>query len=127
MTVLLDSWAWLEYFFGSSKGEKIKEIIEKRTEQIVLTKINVFEVYTKIMREAGKEQAEKFVSFMIAKSFVDELGTETLKLAAEEKIKYKLGMADAIIFSTAIKYGATLYTGDPDFEKVKQVVRVVFL
>lgn len=127
MTVLLDSWAWLEYFFGSAKGEKIKQIIENGEEVIIASKINIFEIYNKVLKERGKEETEKFTSFILGKSFLDELSVDTLKLAAEEKKKYKLGMADSIILATAIKYDATLYTGDADFNAAKDIVNIAFL
>ena len=116
MTVLFDSSAWLEYFFGSKKGEKIQYLIEKEN-NIIISKINIFEVYNKILRELNREEAEKFTSFIIFKSTVDDFDIETIKLAAVEKNKLKFGMADAIILATALKYNATIYTSDSDFEK----------
>jgi len=127
MTVLLDSSAWLEYFFGSEKGDKLKLLIEDGEEFVVCTKINVLEIYHRILKERGKEDAERFTSFVLLKSFLDELDTETIKLAAEEKIKLGLGMADAVILSTAIKYNATVYTRDRDFEKAKGIIKIVFI
>jgi toxin FitB len=127
MTVLFDSSAWLEYFFGSEKGAKIRQLIEKENEAIITTKINIFEIYHKMLKEKGKEDAERCTSFVILKSHVDELSTETIKLATEEKIKRKIGMADAIIIATAIKYDARVYTTDNDFEKVKKIIEVIFL
>lgn len=127
MTVLLDSWAWMEYFFGSEKGEKVRAILDEASEPILATKVNVFEVYHKILKERGKEPAERFVQFMLGRSHLDALDVDTLKLAAEEKKKYALGMADAIILATAVKHGARLFTGDPDFKRTAALVETVFL
>lgn len=127
MTVLLDSWAWMEYFFGSDKGALVRTVLEDPSEAIVTTKINVFEVYHKILKERGKEAAERFTQFLLGRCHLDDLDVDTLKLASEEKTKFGLGMADAIILATAVKRGARLFTGDPDFRRTKDVVETVFL
>ena len=127
MTVLLDSSAWLEYFFGSSKGKVIKTVIEERTEPVVVSKINVSEVYSKILREQGREQAERFTAFILMRATLDDLPIDILKLAAEEKQKYHLGMADAIIIATAIQYDAKVYTTDSDFKKVEKAAEIVLI
>ncbi|MFH1750255.1 MAG: type II toxin-antitoxin system VapC family toxin [Candidatus Micrarchaeota archaeon] len=126
MTALLDSSAWLEYFFGSAAGEKVSPVVEGE-DTIVLSKINVFEVYSKILKAAGREEAEKFVSFMLKRGFLDELSVDTLKLAGEEKRKFGLGMADAIIVATAVKHDAALYTRDQDFKSVAGLLEVIFV
>ena len=127
MTVLIDSSAWLEYFFGSETGRTVKQLIEEEKETIVAAKINIFEVYHKILKERGREEAEQFTSLILLRSFLDELDVETLKLAAEEKRKLDLGMADAIILATAIKYGAVIYTKDNDFKKAENMLKIVFI
>lgn len=127
MTVLLDSWAWMEYFFGSKKGEPVRRIVEDPDEAIVVAKVNVFEVYHKLLKERGKESAERFTHFMLGRCILDDLDVDTIKLASEEKKTFGLGMADAIILATAVKHGAHLYTGDRDFERTKDVVETVFL
>lgn len=126
MTVLLDSSAWLEYFFGSTKGEKVKPIVESN-ERIVLSKINIFEVYYRILKEKNKEQAEKHLSFLLSRTYLDDLDADTLKLAAEEKQGHGLGMADAIILATALKHNAVIYTGDFDFKVAKDVLKIEFI
>ncbi len=127
MTVLFDSSAWLEYFFGSEKGQKVKPYVEDSEDAIVCCKINVFEVYHKLLKKQGKEDAERFVSAMLQVAHLDELDSDTLKLAAHEKAERGLAMADALILATAIKYDAVLFTTDPDFKKVGQAVKVEFL
>ena len=126
MTVLLDSSAWLEYFFGSKKAEKVKLIVDS-SERIISSKINIFEVYYRILKEKNREQAEKHVSFILSRAELDDLDTETLKLAADEKEKFGLGMADAIILATALKHNADIYTGDFDFKVAKDLIKIEFV
>lgn len=127
MTALLDSWAWLEYFFGSEKGTVVRELLEDPSETILTTKINVFEVYHKILKERGKEAAERHTHFLLGRSVLDDLHVDTIKVACEEKRRFGLGLADAIILATAVKHGARLYTGDEDFRRTAKLVETVFL
>jgi hypothetical protein len=38
MTVLVDSWAWIEYFKGSAAGGKVKELIENSQDKAIFSK-----------------------------------------------------------------------------------------
>lgn len=127
MTALLDSWAWMEYFFGSEKGARVRSIVDDPAEAIVATKVNVFEVYHKVLKERGKEAAERFTHFLLNRCLMDDLDVDTIKLACEEKMKFGLGMADAVILATAVKHGARLFTGDLDFRRTTSVADTVFL
>ncbi|HHF55597.1 MAG TPA: type II toxin-antitoxin system VapC family toxin, partial [Thermoplasmatales archaeon] len=49
MTVLIDSWAWIEYFRGSEYGGKVKKYIEGK-EKAIISAINIAEVYRWILR-----------------------------------------------------------------------------
>jgi predicted nucleic acid-binding protein len=125
--VLLDSSAWLEYFFGSPRGERVRPIIEDPHVEVVASPINVFEVYHRLLRERGKEAADKSIGFVLARVALDELDVALLKAAAQEKIASGLAMADALVATTATAYDAKLYTGDADFRAVSERLRVEFL
>jgi ribonuclease VapC len=44
--------------------------------------------------------------------------------AAELKADYAISFADCFVVATALKYEATIITGDPDFKKIKSMARV---
>ncbi len=50
MTVLVDSWGWIEYFNGSAPGEKVRELIENPKEKVIVSAINIAEVYNSFLR-----------------------------------------------------------------------------
>lgn len=74
-------------------------------------------MYRVIRRDLSEEQALAAVSLM--RSALIESLDETLALeAADLALMHGLAMADAIIYATARRHGATLVTGDADFERL---------
>lgn len=122
MTVLIDSWAWIEYFKGTSFGEKAKEIIESG-KQLLLSTINVSEIYLFLLRNKPAE-SEKLMKFVLDSSFVFPLETATALKAANIKHSHKIGLADAIVIATAEENKAEILTGDDDFKNMKNVIYI---
>ena len=120
MTVLVDSWAWIEYFKGSSAGVKAKEIIES-SQKVLLSTINVSEIYLFLLRNKPAD-AERLIKFIIDSSFITPLTTSIALKAARIKHMQKIGLADAIVAATAEENNAKILTGDDDFKNMKNVI-----
>ena len=123
MTVLIDSWAWIEYFRGSKAGEKIRRYIEGR-EKAIISAINIAEVYRWILSFYDEKVAEEKVDIMKERCFVIPVDEEIAIMAAKIKHREKLGLGDALIYATAKKESAMLLTGDSDFEGKEDVIFV---
>ena len=121
MTVLVDSWAWIEYFKGSNPGAKAKNVIESG-EQLLISTINISEIYHFLLN--NKMDAEKLIKFVLDSSFVIPLETSVALKAANIKFTKKLGMADAIVLATAEENNAMILTGDDDFKNIKNVIYI---
>lgn len=121
-TVLIDSSAWIELYLGSEKGKKVREYYGC---EVVISPINVFEVYAKIL-QTDKEEADFYIDVMFSWGIIVDLPKETALRAAEMKRKYKMSMGDAIILATAEAHKAELITCDSDFRNVDEV-KVVLL
>lgn len=119
MTVLLDSWAWIEYIKGSSPGNAARKYIESN-EEILISTINISEIYRKLLSDMPQE-ADKLINFVINRSFTILLDIEIALNAAKIKHEKKLGMADAIVLATARANDATIITGDDDFKDIDNV------
>ena len=119
MTVLLDSYCWFEYFFGSPTGKKLLEVLDSG-EEIAVSSINVFEVYRKYLKENPSQAMEKR-RFIATRAKVVAAGEEIASLAAEVSAKHGLHATDALIYATAVMLGCTLLTGDPHFNKLPKV------
>ncbi len=122
MTVLVDSWAWIEYFKGTSSGKKATGYIEGE-EKVIVSAINVAEVRLFLLRHKQAEE-EKLITFLLNTSFPVPISTEVAMQAAKIKHEKKLGMADAIVMVTAIMHKARIVTGDDDFKREEGVIYI---
>ena len=111
---VIDSSCWLEYLENSNIGNNVAEIIENPSIVLVPT-IIIYEMYKKVLMLNGKDYAEQLFSYMNACNVV-YLDGELSKFSAEIGMKHKLAMADSIIYATAIKNNAMLWTCDTHFK-----------
>ena len=113
--VLLDSAAWLAYFF-TGKPE-IKEIIESGRHEIISSAISILEIRRKLLQEkySGNE-IEKALEFVKSRSAIKDVTEQICEKAAEDCMKEKFHTADAIIYRTAADNSATIVTLDAHFK-----------
>lgn len=128
MKYVIDSYAWLEYFMGTKVGERVKEIIDNSEEKITPT-ICLAEVYAKTLKVEDQQLAEKQKAFIKEKSaivFLDEMiAVEAAKVLVNNKKEIDgWGMADSIVYETAIVKKADVVTGDEHFRKLKNVLLI---
>ena len=120
MTVLVDSWAWIEYFKGTKPGKAV-ELHFARDEKLVTSAINIAEVFGFLSRNQGPELADEGLRFMMEAAFIIPIDADIAVSAALAKNEKKFGLADAIVFATAQSHKATILTGDSDFRSVEGV------
>lgn len=120
LTVLIDSWAWIEYIKGSNHGEIVKEIMKKEKE-VVTTTINLAEVYRKLLADMPKE-SQILCQEIMKIAIIIPLDTDIALHAARIKHEQKMGLADAIVLATAQKEHAKIVTGDSDFKGKESVI-----
>ena len=116
---IIDSSCWLEYLMNTEIGKDIASIIENPSELIVPT-IILYEVYKKLSAEKDEKYAQDVVSYMQT-GIVVELNTSISLSAADISRKYRLAMADSIIYATSIHYSATIYSCDKHFKDFPNV------
>jgi predicted nucleic acid-binding protein len=126
MKYVIDSYAWIEYFMGTKAGESAKAIIENSEEKITPT-ICLAEVYAKALKVESQELAEKQKTFVKEKSalvYLDEsIAVESAKVQVRMKKEIDgWGLADSIVYATAIVKKAEVVTGDEHFKKLKNVL-----
>ncbi|MCH8003156.1 MAG: PIN domain-containing protein [Nanoarchaeota archaeon] len=106
-----DSYALIEIILGNPN---YKPYI---LSYIVTTKLNIFEVYNGLLRDVGKEEAEKFLEKYY--QFVIDFNKEVIKKAAQLRINYKkrdISMTDCIGYVLAKILGIKFLTGDKEFK-----------
>ena len=126
MKYVIDSYAWVEYFMGTEAGEKVKPIIESQEEKITPT-ICLAEVYAKTLKTESKELAEKQRAFIKEKSALSSLDEATAVESAKIQTKMKKeingwGLADSIVYATALLKKAEVITGDQHFKKLENIL-----
>jgi predicted nucleic acid-binding protein len=119
--VVLDSFAWIEYFNGTSAGEKVQSFLEAGrvlTPAIVVAELS--EKHKRLNREFGPKY-----DFVKARTSVVPLEEELARVAGELNFERKKsvkgwGMADSIILATARRAGSRIVTGDPHFRDLTE-------
>jgi len=120
---LIDSWAWIEYFRGSKAGEKVRKYIEGENE-IIISTINMAEIYRWILRFYDEKIAEEKRNFIKKRAIVIDVTEEIAIKSAKIKHKLKWGLGDSIIYATAKQEKAKVLTGDPHFKNLKDVIYI---
>jgi len=111
---LVDSPGWLEYFADSKNAKHFTPIIEN-TELLIISPINIYEVYKKVLIEKDEYVARQIVGIMQQARIIEITPAISIE-AAILSHQYKLPMADSLIYATAKIYKAILWTQDADFK-----------
>jgi predicted nucleic acid-binding protein len=116
---LLDSSAWLAYFYASSN--EVKRIIEAES-VLFLSPISIFEVKRKLLKDKkDKEKAEELIGFMKERSIILSLTEKTCESAVAISLENKLPAIDSMIYATARESNSLLVTADNDFRGMEAV------
>jgi len=123
LTVLVDSWAWVEYWSGGSHADQVAIHIEGKENAIVST-INLAEIYHWVLLHYDEKTAEEKLITIRKKCFIMPVEEEIAIEAAKIKHKTKMALADSIILATAKQAKAKILTGDADFRGLKDVLYI---
>ena len=110
---LVDSSGWLEYFTDSKNAKYFAPVIENKDE-LIISVINLYEVYKKVMSAKSEKSANEACSVMMQAKVIDLDASLSLS-ASKISCKYKIPMADSLIYITAQFNDAIVWTQDYDF------------
>ena len=116
---IVDSSAWLSYFADDKNAQYFAEPIEDTT-NLLVPSITLTEVFKIILRQRDEDVALAAIAQM-KQGQVIVLDSGLSIDAAYYGIKHKLPLADSIIYATAMKYDAIIWTQDNDFEALNGV------
>jgi len=114
--MFFDTYAIIEIIKGNKNYEKYKNY------NIVVTKLNLFELYYNLTRDYGEENAKIF--FEKYYNFIIDFNKNTIINAAKMRLFFKkqhMSMADCIGYMTAKRFGIKFLTGDKEFEFLSDV------
>jgi toxin FitB len=112
---LVDSSGWLEYLTGTERARFYSSAIEDK-EKLIVPVVSIYEVVKRVLREGSDSDAKQAVHAMTEGRLVNLDLSLTL-----EAVRHKLPLADSIIYATAQRFGATLWTQDEHFQGLPMV------
>lgn len=127
MNLVIDAYAWIEYFIESDKGKKVKRFVESPENEIFTSIITMAEVCSISKRKnRDVDLGYNAITNLSNIHFINlELAKEAGILHAEIRKKIKdFGLADALVLLTARKLGAKIITGDPHFKGFKEAILI---
>ena len=107
---VVDSSGWLEYFTDSDRASLFATAIED-TENLFVPVISIYEVFKKVLRERGEDDALQIASMMQVGQLIDLDSSLALEAA-----RHPLPLADSIIYASAMRHEATVWTQDEHFK-----------
>ena len=119
MNNVVDSSAWLSYFAGDANAETFSHPIED-TGNLIVPSITITEVFKCVLRQRGKDMALEAIAHMEQGRVVALDGSLAID-AAVYGVEHKLPLADSIIYATARKFDALVWTQDADFRSLEAI------
>ena len=116
---LIDSSGWLEFFSAGKNADFFSHPIED-IDNIIVSTINIYEVYKVIRRERDENTALAAISSMQQGEIIP-VDSDIALDAALINHESGLPMADSFILATARVFNAVLWTQDSDFKNIEGV------
>lgn len=113
---LVDTSGWIEYFFEGPNATAFAPPIED-TKNLLVSVVCLYEVFKKVNVVADELKALRAVAQM-KEGHIVELTEDIALSAALISLKYKLPMADSLIYATARARDALLWTQDEHFKNL---------
>jgi toxin FitB len=119
---VVDSSGWVAYLGDGPQAEAFGVYLE-REDSLVVPTIVIYEVVKKLKLTSSETVVHQFLSHAYRGRQM-ELDSFLAFAAARVSIRYRLAMADAIIYATAESVGAQVITSDTDFRDLPGVIVV---
>lgn len=128
---ILDSFALLAFFAGEDGGRQVESLLrdaQRGSRRVWLSLINLGEVMYITERKRSLQHAHEVLA-ALQQLPINLLGVdqEAVLAAAHVKAHFRLSYADAFVVAAALKFNATIVTGDPEFENLAELVQVEWL
>lgn len=126
--IVIDTYAWIEYFKGSDEGIKAKKIIEGEFE-LFTPSIVIAELSDKYRRENLSDKWVTRIQFVKLCTKILVLDADVSDKAGELKQNLKknykdVGLADAIVLAHSLNIDADILTGDRHLKNLKNAIDI---
>jgi len=110
--ISIDSYGWIERFASGPKQAQYNRVIDSVAPgQILTSAVTVYEVYKKAKAMRGEHAALEDVA-ALGHTLVVPVDQEIALSAADYSLEHGLHFSDAMIYATARRHHAELYTSD---------------
>lgn len=116
---VVDSSGWIEYFIDTVNADNFAPAVEK-TSLLIVPALSFFEVHRYLSRNVDAQQRDTCLEVMRRGTVID-LTTARAIAASSIAQKYRLAMADAVMYSIAREFNATFWTQDIDYKDLPGV------
>lgn len=130
-TWVLDSFALLALLGGEPGGDEVAHLMRQAQQgkvRLLMTWVNVGEIAYIVERRWGAGRLRQILAML------DEVALEVVPVerelalaAAHIKAGFPIAYADAFAAALAVQIGATLATGDPEFQQLETILRIHWL
>ncbi|MFH1649697.1 MAG: PIN domain-containing protein [Candidatus Woesearchaeota archaeon] len=125
MRYVVDASAWVEYFKGSVKGDKVKAVVENASNEIVVSAITFAELSSFYCKNSLP--FAQFREIILSVCNPVNLDPATAEKAGELYVelrakKPKISTADSIVATVARQLSARILTADKDFANLRNAV-----
>ena len=117
---LVDSSTRMEYFADGKNAKHFAPIIQD-LKNLVVSVINIYEVYKKISQHRDENSAIQAIAVM-QQAEVLEITSQIAIEGSKISIQNKIQMADSLIIASARSVGAKIWTQDYDFKGLDNVM-----
>ena len=117
---LVDSSTRMEYFADGKNAKHFAPIIQD-LKNLVVSVINIYEVYKKISQHRDENSAIQAIAVM-QQAEVLEITSQIAIEGSKISIQNKIPMADSLIIASARSVGAKIWTQDYDFKGLDNVM-----
>lgn len=124
MIHIIDTYAWIEYFIGSTQGKEVEKYLTDRQKTITM-ECCLGEVYAYCLKNGYDFSSLKdtIISRSVIHPVLREHWIKAAKIRYESRKKIKhFGMIDAILVAKQQELNCKIISGDPHFRTMKDVV-----
>lgn len=123
---VIDSYAWVEYFRGTSAGEVARPYLE--SDRAATSSLTLGELREKYLRQEW-DWFERDLAFIVNRTQVIPLDRELAVMSGElnharKKVVRDWGMADSVVLATAQSASAKVVTGDAHFRDLPIAIMI---
>lgn len=116
---VVDTSGWIEFFTEGPNATVFGEAIAD-LDRLIVPSITLLEVFKFVLRRKDETSAVEVIASMRQGQVID-LDGELALLAGKFGVDHGLPLADSVIYATAQRSGAVVWTQDSDFQDLPDV------